>query len=81
MARSPASSWPLRLVVGSMPHPDYPCEPTLIREVYECGHTRLPKQDAFGQTFATKRRCAACAAGRAADMAPDELKRLLSQSN
>lgn len=71
-----ARPWPLRRVVGTMPHPNYPDEPTMVREVYECGHIFRPKQLAHGYTQVSKRRCIACAEGRAPDLTPKEVKRI-----
>lgn len=71
---------PLRLVIGTTPHPDYPNDPTLVREVYECGHIFRPKQLAYGYTQVTRRRCIACAEGRVPDLTPQEMKRILAET-
>lgn len=56
--RQKAAAQPLRRVLGLV------TVGRLQHELYECGHTRLPKQDMIGRTNARRRRCAKCARGQ-----------------
>lgn len=73
----PKDIQPLRLVIGFRRNPTYP---ELLQEVYECGHARSPKQDAYGETNALRRRCAKCGQRRSADLEPDEIASLLART-
>lgn len=57
---------PLRKVIGRV---DVRIDTgtTLVMELYECGHTRLPVQDMIGPTNAYRRRCIYCRIGQAPD--------------
>jgi hypothetical protein len=58
---------PLRLIVGTGRNDE-----GLPREWLECGHIVGVKQDAFGATAATRRRCHKCKKGRPQDFDPKE---------
>ena len=52
---------PLRRVVGYVDHhPLSGRDVTVRHELLECGHHAPPKQDAFGETNAYRRRCRQC---------------------
>jgi hypothetical protein len=55
--RGRANRNPLRRVVG-----EETTERGVVVEVLECGHRVHPREDFIGRTYATKRRCARCAA-------------------
>lgn len=64
----PDRTSPLRKVLGFVMVPVEPGHHIELREeLYECGHTRLPKQDIIGETNAFRRRCYKCAKGIAPD--------------
>ena len=69
MRRGPdGRAYPLRKVLGRVEVPvETASHVVLIEELYECGHTRLPKQDIIGETNAVRRRCRDCALGKAPD--------------
>lgn len=73
----PKDIQPLRLVIGFRRNPTFP---ELLQEVYECGHARSPKQDAYGETNALRRRCGKCRQRRPADLEPDEIASLLART-
>jgi hypothetical protein len=57
-------SHPLRRVLGRVAvQVETGSHIELIQELYECGHTRLPKSDMIGPTNAVRRRCHRCAKG------------------
>lgn len=56
-ARRATNLYPLRKVVGYVPHPEYPA---VTLEELECGHTQHIKQDMVGETNAERRRCGKC---------------------
>jgi len=62
--RQKAASQPLRRVLGLVDVTG-PRGVPFLHELYECGHTRVPKEDRIGRTNATRRRCAKCARGAA----------------
>lgn len=57
------NTYPLRKIVGYESHDVSltPGQPMFLEhEKLECGHLVLPKQDIFGETNATRRRCRKC---------------------
>lgn len=68
--RNPPSG-PLRKIVGyvkeSIGHHDTLGEMFIDREELECGHIIPIKQDMFGETNATRRRCRKCGEGKESD--------------
>jgi len=59
---------PLRRVTQrtALPVPGFSRD--LPRDVLECGHTHPPKQDLYGETFPTRRRCWKCRDGVPGDL-------------
>lgn len=72
--RKEVASQPLRRVVGLVDVEVVPGR-WLQHELYECGHTRAPKEDHIGRTNAARRRCFKCHKG----LPPDPAFKLLAE--
>jgi len=60
--RQKTANQPLRRVLGLV-DVSGPRGVPFLHELYECGHTRAPKEDKIGRTNAVRRRCVRCARG------------------
>ena len=60
--------YPLRKIIGTKPHERLT---NISHEVLACGHLAALKNDIYGETTATKRRCRKCAKGQPAEVSTE----------